>query len=266
MSETGSETDTGLTLALWQAPSVAGNSELAFDEIGKATAAAGRAGADIVVFPELFVTGYERDDFTELALSQEALCARLAPIARAAGCAICVGYPERVGEQIANAALYVSAGGKILGNHHKIQLFGEVEAQRFIAGDRYTVFEFAGRKLAILICYDVEFAPHIAALKQQGVDLVLVPTAAMDPFGHVGAHVVPAMAANHGLTILYANLCGQEAHLTYFGGSVIAGADGQILAQAGRGPCLLLSQLPLEYDHAVLSTQDRDFRPISDGM
>ncbi|MBW6418811.1 nitrilase-related carbon-nitrogen hydrolase [Celeribacter sp. PS-C1] len=251
-----------LTVALWQAPSVAGDCDLAFDQIASASAAAGLAGAEVVVFPELFLTGYERPDLADLALNQETLRARLAPLAQAAGCAICVGYPERAGDTIYNAALCVSAAGETLGNHRKIQLYGPEEAERFTPGDRYTLFELAGRKAAMLICYDVEFAPHIAALKRQGVEIILTPTAAMDPFDHVGAHVVPAMAANHGLSIVYANLCGTEAHLSYFGGSVFVGADGKILAQAGRDPAMLLATVPACYDPSTLSTQERDYRPI----
>ena len=253
---------TEITVALWQAPSVAGDREAAFDQIARATAAAGAAGAEVVVFPELFLTGYERPDLAELACDAEALKARLAPIAREAGCAICVGYPERAGERLYNAALCLSPEGQILGNHRKIQLYGETEPKRFAPGDSYTMFELAGRKTAILICYDVEFAPHVAALKRQGVELILAPTAAMDPFAHVGNHVVPAMAANHGMTIVYANLCGEEGPLSYFGGSVIAAADGGSLARAGRGAAMLLATLPAWYDAARLSTQDSDFRPI----
>ncbi|GAA6200826.1 nitrilase-related carbon-nitrogen hydrolase [Aquicoccus sp. SU-CL01552] len=178
-------------------------------------------------------------------------------------CDLC-RLPERAGDTIHNAALCVSAEGELLGNHRKIQLYGPEEAKRFTAGARYTVFDLAGRKAAILICYDVEFAPHIAALKRRGVEIILAPTAAMDPFEHVGEHVVPAMAANHGLSIAYANLCGTEAHLSYFGGSVVAGADGKVLASAGRSPAMLLATVRACYDPTTLSTQERDFRPVSD--
>ncbi|AJE44793.1 nitrilase-related carbon-nitrogen hydrolase [Celeribacter indicus] len=258
--------DNGLTLALWQAETVAGDRERAFAQIGRAARAAGLAGADAIVFPELFLTGYEREDLSDLALGEAEMAERLAPLAREAGCAICVGYPERREEGIANSALCISGGGALLANHRKIQLYGETEARRFQPGDAYTIFELAGRKAAILICYDIEFAPHVAALRAHGVEVILVPTAAMRPFEHVGVHVVPAMAANHRLAIVYANLCGREAHLEFFGGSTIAGPDGQVLAQAGALPCLLLATLKPRYDPALLSTQDRDLRQIGKGM
>ncbi len=251
--------DQDVTLALWQAESVAGRVDRALAEIARAAMTAGAAGAAVVVLPELFVTGYDRDDLAALAFEAEDLRARLAPVARAAGCAICVGYPERAGGAVANAAICVGADGALLANHRKIQLYGPAEAARFVAGARYTVFDLASRRAAMLICYDVEFAPHVAALRDLGVDLLLVPTAAMRPFEHVGDHVVPAMAANHALTIVYANLCGSEGDLDYFGGSVIVGADGKVLARAGAAPAMLIATAP-RVKAGLLSTQGRDLR------
>lgn len=252
----------GLTLALWQAQSVEGDTDRAFAQIAKGARAAGAAGAAAIVFPELYLSGYERDDLSALALYRDDMAARLAPLAQAAQCAIVTGYPERVEGGIANSAICVGADGRYLANHRKIQLYGETEATRFQPGDRYTVFELAGCRAAILICYDIEFAPHVAALQGMGVDLILVPTANMRPFEHIGRHVVPAMAANHAVSIVYANFCGQQAHLSFYGGSSITAADGQVLARAGAGPCLMVASLPAHHDPALLSTQARDLRPV----
>jgi predicted amidohydrolase len=70
------------------------------------------------------------------------------------------------------------------------------------------------------------------------------------------------MAANHGLTIAYANYCGSEGDLTYVGGSLIADPYGEPLVQAGSGPALLVADLPDHLDPARLSTQDQDYRKI----
>jgi predicted amidohydrolase len=72
---------------------------------------------------------------------------------------------------------------------------------------------------------------------------------------------VPAMAANHGITIVYANYCGIEGDLHYAGGSLIVGADGDVLAQAGMGPALLIADVP-KVNATRLSTQARDFRAV----
>jgi 5-aminopentanamidase len=111
----------------------------------------------------------------------------------------------------------------------------------------------------------VEFAPHIAELAARGAQVILVPTANMHPFVHVVRHTVPAMAANHGVTIAYANFCGEEGDLRYTGGSLIAGPHGEILAQAGEHPALLVADLP-DPDPSRLTTQAADLRRMSDAQ
>jgi 5-aminopentanamidase len=93
------------------------------------------------------------------------------------------------------------------------------------------------------------------------VTLLLVPTANMVPFTHVVRATVPAMAANYGVTIAYANYCGTEGDLAYVGGSLIAGPHGEVLAQAGEYPALLIVDVP-PADPARISTQSTDFRKV----
>ena len=69
------------------------------------------------------------------------------------------------------------------------------------------------------------------------------------------------MAANHAVSIVYANFCGQEGDLAYVGGSLIAGPHGEILAKAGDTPALLIADLPPR-DAARLSTQSADLRVL----
>jgi predicted amidohydrolase len=82
------------------------------------------------------------------------------------------------------------------------------------------------------------------------------------PYTYVSKVTVPAHAANHGLTIAYANYCGIEGDCDYFGLSVIANPYGEVVAQAGAGPTLLVADVPIGFDPARLSTQARDFRMI----
>ncbi|EKD61747.1 MAG: Nitrilase/cyanide hydratase and apolipoprotein N-acyltransferase, partial [uncultured bacterium] len=140
-----------------------------------------------------------------------------------------LGYAEAAGDAVYNAALALAADGSVLAHYRKIQLFGPREAAIYRPGDAYALFDLAGIKAAVLICYDIEFAPHVAALAAAGVTLILVPTANMLPFTHVMTATVPAMAANHGVAIVYANYCGVEGDLTYAGGSLIAGPHGEVV-------------------------------------
>lgn len=249
-----------MKLALWQGVSPLSDLDLAVDQAERALRAAGALGAAALVLPELWLPGYNQPDMAQKGLTHDSVfLARLAAAARAAGCALVMGYAEREGAHLYNSAIAFGPQGETLAHYRKIQLYGPGEKALFTPGDHYSTFSLNGETTALLICYDVEFAPHVKALADQGVRVILCPTANMQPFTHVIRHTIPAMAANHGLTIVYANFCGSEGDLTYLGGSLIAGPHGEVLAQAGETPTLLVAEIPPR-DAARLSTQSADLR------
>lgn len=251
-----------MKIAVLQSQSPGGDLDEAFAQLAAALNAAGAAGAVVLVAPEVYLPGYNSDHIADLAQPKTgAWLQRLAPLCQAANCGLITGYAEREGDQIFNAAVVIAANGDQIAHYRKIQLYGPREAAIYTPGDAYCTFDLAGTKAALLICYDIEFAPHVAAVRDLGATLILVPTANMTPFTHVAAHTVPAMAANYAVTIAYANYCGTEGDLTYVGASLIAGPHGEILAQAGNGAALLIVDLP-EPDAARLSTQARDYRKV----
>lgn len=251
-----------MRLAVMQANSPAGDLEAGCRQVEHALAAAAAAGAVALVVPEVFLPGYNHPDVAELALGDDAaVMPRLRQAARKAAITLVLGYAEAAVGQVFNTALAIGPDGQTAARYRKIQLYGPRERAIYRPGDRYATFDLAGRKAALLICYDIEFAPHVAALAAMGVEVILVPTANMMPFTHVVRHTVPAMAANHGLAIAYANFCGVEGDLTYVGGSLIAGPHGEVLAQAGEHPALLIADIPA-VDPLRVSTQAVDFRTI----
>lgn len=252
-----------LRLALLQSASPAGDLDLAMAQVDSALTAAGAMGAAMLVTPEVFLPGYNHDHIPELALPHGgAWQTRLAAACAKANCGLVLGYAERDGDRLYNSALALDATGAEVTHFRKIQLYGPREAALYTPGDHYVSFDLNGHKTSLLICYDIEFAPHVAELARAGVELILVPTANMQPFTHVARVTVPTMAANHGTSIVYANYCGVEGDLTYVGLSLIAGPHGEVMAQAGDGPALLIADLPARTP-ALLSTQLRDQRAAS---
>jgi nitrilase len=219
-------------------------------------------GAAALVLPEVWLPGYNQPDIPARALPCESPpLLRLGQMAKAARTALVVGYAERDGDRTYNSAVCYGPDGARLANYRKVQLYGARECALYQPGSAFSTFSLSGEKCAVLICYDVEFAPHIKTLADEGVTTILVPTANMQPFTHVARHTVPAMAANHGVTIVYANYCGQDGDLTYVGASLIAGPHGEVLAQAGETPALLVADIPSR-DPARLSTQAADLRSL----
>lgn len=250
-----------MKIAIFQLPSPAGDTEAALATVAAGLKAAAAAGAGMAVFPEVFLPGYNQPDPEAQPLGG-AWERRLAEAARAAGCGVTIGFAEAADGQRWNAALTLAPDGTRLAQYRKVQLFGPREQALYAPGDRFVTFDLMGRKTALLICYDIEFAPHIATLARQGVEVILCPTANMQPFTHVARLVVPTHAINHGVTIVYANYCGSEGDLDYCGGSLIVAPDGAILAQAGPDAAMIVADIARLPDPAMLQTQIADFRPV----
>ncbi len=234
-----------MRLSLFQGPSLPAS---VADTLGILEKAASRAHADLLLCPELFLTGYNigADRLRALAEPADGASAQAAgAIARAAGCALLYGYPER-GEdgRIYNAALLIGRDGSRLANFRKLHLFGAMETEVFTPGEEGVVMaEIAGVKLGILICYDVEFPETVRGLALAGADLVAVPTALMQPYEFVPRVLVPTRAYENSVCVAYANRTGSEGDLVYPGESCIVGPDGSDLARAGDGETTISAEL-----------------------
>ncbi|PZX10285.1 putative amidohydrolase [Palleronia aestuarii] len=253
-----------MKLALHQGPPIGGDVEAGLARIDAVARAAALVGAQMVVFPELFLPGYNRPDL-HAAMAQPRdgeWAGRVAAIARAASCGITLGWAERDGEAVYNAASAFGADGAALGHYRKIQLFGAMENASFSPGSDYCLFDLCGVRTGLLICYDVEFAPHVRALAQRGAKLVLVPTANPTGFEHVSTAFVPARAAEMDLTIAYANFVGTEGDMIYGGRSIIAGPDARPLAAAGGSEALLVADISRPIAADLRSAQLKDFRKV----
>lgn len=215
---------------------------------------AAQHGADMLVCPEMFMTGYAigADPVQTLAQTVDgAMASQVAEIARERGIAVVYGYPEREGNTVFNAAQCIAADGRRLLNYRKTYLFGELDRRQFsAAAPQSTVFDFHGWKLGILICYDVEFPEATRRLALAGADAILVPTANMPDYDFVATTMVPVRAYENQLFVAYANYVGAEGDVHYGGLSAVAAPDGRTLAQAGRGATVLYATL----DAAQLAT------------
>lgn len=255
-----------MKIALCQSPPTDGDTDAAFARLAQALAGAAQAGAVHLVAPELFLPGYHRPDLQSARAQPRGgpWEDRLAGMAAQSGCGLTVGWAERDGDAIYNAATCFDRHGTRLAHYRKRQLFGPKEKAVFTPGDDVPVFDLEGHRTALLICYDVEFADLVQFVAGQGVSLLLVPTANPAGFETVQDFLIPARACETGLTIVYANYCGAEDGLAYGGRSLIAGPDGRPLASAGLTETLLVTTLPTAAERArmAIGTQAEDRRPL----
>ena len=256
-----------MIIAVHQGPSPQGNIKNALARVNETLAKAASKDVEMVVFPELFLPGYNQmKGHAHVAQEQGGTWeTQLAALAKDHGCGLTIGWAERDGDKIYNSASTFDRTGEKLSHYRKIQLWGSTEKATFEFGDRYSTFMLAGVKTGLLICYDIEFPQHVRALAQMGVQLILVPTANPEKFSLVCNTLVPARASENALTIAYANYCGSDNGLSFCGQSTIVGPDAKSLASASPDKeALLIADLALinNIDAALLSTQHADFRKV----
>ncbi|MCD2197067.1 nitrilase [Actinomycetospora endophytica] len=205
-----------MRIAVWQAR----GPDAEAVRLEAATARAAAAGADVVVTPELFATGYG----APFAGPDPALLPRLQEIAAAHRITVVASEPH----DGHITAVAIDADGTLAGRYRKTHLWGDDERAAFTPGDGTPlIVGIGGLRCAVIICYDVEFPEVVRGLALAGARVVLAPTALDDEA--VARVLVPARAMENRLALAYANQIGPG----FCGASVIAGPDGRELTRAG---------------------------------
>jgi predicted amidohydrolase len=255
-----------MRLAALQMHAVASDRTANLFRIETAAREAAENGADLLVAPELAVTGYGAGDkISELAEPTDGdLSERLAALSRETGVALVVGFAERDGETVWNSAIYADGQRSIV--YRKSHLFGPYERRLFAPGKPAAcIVKHRSMKLGLLICYDVEFPENVRRLAQAGAQAVIVPTAlpASDHAEFIARKLVPVRAFENQVFVAYVNHCGNDALFSYAGLSGIAAPDGAMLAEAPEtGEALLLADIqPTDYAASTAAnTYLRDLR------
>jgi predicted amidohydrolase len=202
-----------------------------------AALSAAKQGARLIIFPEMFLTGYNIVDAGfELAEPPDGPGAqKAAAIAQEANIALLYGYPEKCDTGVYNSAILMDRHANVLANYRKTHLFGPEENRLFQAGKSLVLTRLEGLTIGILICYDVEFPEAVRALTNAGARLIAVPTALMKPYCRIAETVVPARPYESQVFIAYVNRIGTESNMTYCGLSSVTGPDGHTLLRKGPG-------------------------------
>ena len=196
-------------------------------------------GADIVLFPELALSGYPPEDLlyrpSFLRDCQVALDGIAADVH---GIVAIVGWPQAAGAVVYNAAS-VLRDGAIEQTYRKRELpnYAVFDERRYfdVDPDRDDcVFEVDGTRVGLVICEDLWFAEPIASTTAKGAQLVLVPNAS--PFErdkHAQRDELLAQRTREtGAAIAYLNVVGGQDALVFDGASVVADGDGSVHSAA----------------------------------
>lgn len=224
----------------------------AVDSVDQAAEQAREAGAELLVVPEAFLSGYAIGAEAVQQLAEPAdgqYVAAMAEVARRHSIGLVYGFAERSADAtIFNSATFVSENGERLATYRKLHLFQSVDAEQFSPGaQRPPVVGWNGWNVGLAICYDIEFPETARMLAQDGADLICAPTANMVGFEQVSHLLIPARAYESQLYIAYANYCGADEQFTYAGTSVIASPTGALLAEGSPDQeQVLTTELPMD--------------------
>ena len=194
-----------------------------------------RHRADVVVFPELAVSGYPPEDLLlrpSFLAECEAALNRIAETVH--GIVAVVGWPQAAGTMVYNACS-VLRDGSVAATYRKRDLpnFAVFDERRYFAVDPTggpCVFEVKGIPVGLLICQDLWGPEPIAETAAAGAHLVLVPNAS--PFErdkHAERDALLAQRAREsGVALAYLNVVGGQDAIVFDGASLLADADGRV--------------------------------------
>ncbi|ATE73259.1 NAD+ synthase [Lysobacter capsici] len=198
-------------------------------------------GADVVLFPELAVSGYPPEDLLlrpSFLADCEAALLRIASNTR--GIVAVVGWPQAAGAVVYNAAS-VLRDGRVEATYRKRELpnYAVFDERRYFDVDpdgEACVFEVKGRgsdesvSVGVVICEDLWFAEPLAATANAGARLVLVPNASpfeRDKHAQRDA-LLETRVQETGVALAYLNVVGGQDALVFDGASVLADGDGNV--------------------------------------
>ena len=191
--------------------------------------------ADIVLAPEMYLTGYQLDDLVLVEGFLERVARAIATLAEATadgGSAIIVGAPRIEAGRIYNSA-FVLDGGVVVAVRDKTRMaMGSVfdDARHFTHGGLPEPVALRGCALGLPICEDLWHADVIKHLAQKGADLVLCLNGSPFEAGKADARMQTAVAraVENRLPVLYANLVGGQDDVIFDGGSFGVNVDGHL--------------------------------------
>jgi len=236
-----------LRIALAQLDSHLGDIDANIESAHEAVAGAVAGSSDVIVFPELFLSGYSVGE-VDADLSMRPDDPRIEKLARAAGpSGVSIGFVEAgpPGPHTYNSTAYYEAG-RLVHVHRKLYLPAYApfeERNHFTAGPRLRAFDAQpDTRMAVLCCNDA-WQPQLAFLAtQDGAQVLLVPAASSQSSfpEHYDSHeywhdITRFYGRMFQLFVVFVNRVGVEGRFRFWGGSHVVDPWGNVVAEAAQG-------------------------------
>ncbi|MDR2431357.1 MAG: carbon-nitrogen hydrolase [Candidatus Margulisbacteria bacterium] len=226
--------------------------------------AARQAGAGLIIFPELALTGYFlKDQVYDLLQTAAEYLEKLKKLS--ADIDILCGSIEEQNSRAYNSAFYLSRG-RLLRTHRKVYLptYGMFDEKRyFSAGSRFEVFESILGRTALLLCEDAwHFSSAYLAAAGGAENIIILSSSPYREGIQERWHSINQnIAYNFAVNVIYCNRAGIEDGVTFWGGSEVYGGDGRLLKRAADLEAqTILAELkndPEKRHHSVFARDER---------
>jgi len=210
------------------------------ENLKKAIGIIQNSDADLIVFPEVFTSGF---DFPNLEKLAEGLDGETVRALREAsnGKIVAGSILEGEGDRIYNTFLLINREG-IIARYRKIHLFGK-EKELFLAGEKVMIADTALGRIALATCYDLRFPEMFRRFTE--AELVLVCANFPRPRDEHWTTLLRARAIEDQFFVIACNRVGRDRENEYFGKSIVIDPWGRTVASAGEEEEILSCEIDL---------------------
>ena len=202
-------------------------------------------GAELVLLPELWTTGYDLERAAELAVHLRS-DNEIAKLARDFGVYLGGSVLEKSGGKFFNAFTIYSPTGQLLALYRKLHLFAPLREPAFLsAGDAPVMFELPWGKSGLAICYDLRFPELFRFYGVNGTRLMLVCAEWPHPRLEHWRTLLRARAIENQAYVVACNAVGRANETVFFGHSMIINPWGEVLSEADESETTLFAELDL---------------------
>jgi omega-amidase len=237
-----------LNISLAQMNIALGDVARNFRKMQEWSAEAARRGSHLVVFPELWSTGYALDQAKELAsVLNSGMFSQVTTVAQQNKIAVVGSILEKRGVEVANSAAMFTPNGRLMGVYRKIHLFRLFEEEKWLSpGNAPLSMDLPWGETALAICYDLRFPELFRQYAVNGAKMIILPAEwPITRVEHWRALLV-ARAIENQCFMVATNAAGETGGTVFGGHSMIVDPWGKIVIEGGEDPMLLTAEIDLD--------------------
>lgn len=239
-------------IAMAQVESVLGEVEVNLQKLKKYISDAAKSGVELVVFPELVLTGYNLEllgsRVSEFAKKSSYAIKELQNAANEHNIAVVTGLSmeKEVPGIVYNSAIVIDANGELLGSYDKVNAFG-LERFYYRKGSQFPIFTLKnGFKFGVMICYDAGFPEVARILALKGAEAIICPAAWRSEDDYYWDLNLKSRGMDNLIPVVGVNRVGTEHSLSFFGGSKVINSKGHVISEMNDEEGIQVVRLDLD--------------------